>query len=93
MKSEYLRHLATLNLSGLCFRVLMLLLAQNYTQSAISSLLNIDRQTINKTFNKLKEYGLIEVARKEGRNEFYKAVTDPKKLKTNIPGQIKLNSL
>lgn len=90
MKNEYIKYLATLDLSGLGFRVLMLLITQSYTQSSISILLNKDRQIINKIFKNLKYYGLIEIVKKEGKNEFYKAVTDVKKLKTNIPGQIKL---
>lgn len=90
MKNEYIEYLSTLNLSGLSFRVLMLLITKPYTQSSISILLDKDRQIINKAFNKLKYYGLIEIVRKEGRNEFYRAVTDVKKLKTNIAGQIKL---
>lgn len=89
MKKEYIRHLATLNLSGLSFRVLMLLITENYTQSSIATLLDKDRQIINKVFNKLKDYGLIEIVKKEGKNEFYKAVMDVKRLKTNIPGQVK----
>lgn len=91
MKAEYIKYLSTVNLSGLCFRVLMLLILQSYTQSSIAILLHTDRQAINKTFNKLKEYGLIELVRKEGKNEFYKAVTDTKKLNVIIPGQTKFS--
>ncbi|MEG0297605.1 MAG: winged helix-turn-helix domain-containing protein [Clostridium sp.] len=90
MKDGYIKHLTTMDLSGLCFRIIFLLNLGSYNQSSISILLNTDRQTINKAFKKLEELGLIEHSRTEGKNKFYIAVTDTKKLKTNIPGQEKL---
>lgn len=90
IKDAYIKHLSTVNMSGLCFRILMLLNIQCYTQSAVAILLNTDRQAINKAFTKMEGNGLIELTSIEGKNKFYSAVTDPKKLKTNIPGQTKL---
>jgi DNA-binding transcriptional ArsR family regulator len=90
MNKEYTKLLSTVNISSLCFRTLLLLTLQDYTQSAISVLLNCDRQAINKAFITLKKHGLIELKRKEGKNEFYRAITDVKKLHLNIPGQTKL---
>ncbi|WP_368240458.1 transcriptional regulator [Clostridium paraputrificum] len=89
MKEVYIKHLSTLELSGLCFRVLLLLNIQSYTQSSIAILLHADRQAINKVFNKLKSNGLIELVKVEGKNKFYKAVVDVKRLTINIPGQTK----
>lgn len=90
MKDAYIRHLATMDLSGLCFRILLLLNLSSYTQSSVAALLHSDRQTINKAFKKLEELCLIENNRTEGKNKFYIAITDIKRLKTNIPGQEKL---
>ncbi|SDO75859.1 MarR family transcriptional regulator [Clostridium gasigenes] len=90
MKEEYIKHLTTIDISGLCFRVLMLLVIGNYTQSAIANLLNKDRQVINKKINELEKSGLIELVKIQGTNKFYRAIVDIKRLKVNIPGQIKM---
>lgn len=90
MKERYIRHLTTINISGLCFRVLMLLVLENSTQGHVAKTLDKDRQAINKVFIELEKNGLVELMKIEGKNKFYRAITDIKRLKTNIPGQMNL---
>lgn len=90
MKAEYIKYLSTLELSGVAFRTLMLLNLESNTQAQIAIQLDAHRQNINKVFNKLKDLGLIELVKRQGKNEFYRAVTDVKKLNINIPGQLKM---
>lgn len=90
MREAYIKHLAAQDISGMCFRVLLLLNTCSYTQSYIAFLLNTDRQAINKVFLRLEHLGLIEVASVQGKNKFYRAVTDLKRLRLNEPGQMKL---
>lgn len=45
---------------------------------------------MNKITGDLERLGYIEVDRVEGRNKFYKIITDIEKLQTAMKGQIKL---
>lgn len=88
MKEQYIRYLTTLDISGQAFKVLLALNIQENTQSKIQEELNIkDKAQVNKIFKELNYRGLIEITKVEGRNKFYKAITDIKRLSINIPGQ------
>ncbi|WP_298127145.1 transcriptional regulator [uncultured Clostridium sp.] len=91
MRVEYIEYLTNLEISGQAFRVLLALNIKEYTQSQIREKLNIqDKAQVNKLFKDLIYKGLIEVTKVEGRNKFYRAITDVKSLKVNIPGQQKM---
>ena len=88
MKEQYIRYLTTLDISGQAFKILLALNIQENTQSKIQEELNIkDKAQVNKVFKELRYKGLIEVSKVEGRNKFYKSITDIKRLSNNIPGQ------
>ncbi|HBJ2623689.1 winged helix-turn-helix transcriptional regulator (plasmid) [Clostridium botulinum] len=85
MNLEYLQHIALAELSSTySYKILLLLLTKEYTQSQLCSILNIKKQNILKYIKELEHLNLIEVDRIEGRNKFYKAITDLEKLPTNI---------
>lgn len=88
MKVEYIDYLTTLDISGQAFKVLLALNIKEHTQSQIQEKFNIqDKAQVNKLFKYLSYRGLIEISRVEGRNKFYRAITNIKRLKVNIPGQ------
>lgn len=88
MKVEYIEYLTTLGISGQSFRILLALNIKEYTQSQIQEKLNIqDKAQVNKLFKDLKHKGLIEVTKIEGRNKFYRAITNIKRLRVNVSGQ------
>lgn len=88
--NRYMEHIASIEISGLCFSVLMLLITEKRTQSDISKITTKSKQVINKQFIELERVGLIECVEVKGSNKFYRAITDFKKLKINIPGQLKM---
>ncbi|MCI9110289.1 transcriptional regulator [uncultured Clostridium sp.] len=91
MRVEYIEYLTNLEISSQAFRVLLALNIKEYTQSQVRKKLNIqDKAQVNKLFKDLIYKGLIEVTKVEGRNKFYRAITDVKSLKVNIPGQQKM---
>ena len=88
MKVEYIEYLTSLDISGQAFRVLLALNIKEYTQSQIQEKLNIqDKSQVNKLFKELDHRGLIEISKIEGRNKFYRAITNVKRLRVNIAGQ------
>lgn len=88
MKVEYIDYLTNLDISGQVFKVLLALNIKEHTQSQIQEKLNIqDKAQVNKLFKYLSYRGLIEISKVEGRNKFYRAITNIKGLKVNIPGQ------
>ncbi len=85
MNLEYLQHIALAELSSTySYKILLLLLTKEYTQSQLCSILNIKKQNILKYVKELEHLNLIEVDRIEGRNKFYKAITDLEKLPISI---------
>lgn len=91
MKVEYIDYLTTLDISGQAFKVLLALNIKEHTQSQIQEKFNIqDKAQVNKLFKYLSYRGLIEISRVEGRNKFYRAITNIKRLKVNLPGQQKM---
>lgn len=91
MNEKYLDFLENQeDLTGLEIRVLIKLRNKAYCQSTIARLFSKEKSHINKSFKKLKHKGLIEEACQEGNLIFYKTITDVKRLKANIPGQINL---
>lgn len=88
MKVEYIEYLTSLDISGQAFRILLALNTREYTQFQIQEKLSIqDKAQVNKLFKDLSNRGLIEISKVEGRNKFYRAITNIKRLKINIPGQ------
>lgn len=88
MEVEYIEYLIFLEISGQAFRILLALNTREYTQSQIQEKLSIqDKAQVNKLFKDLSNRGLIEISKVEGRNKFYRAITNIKRLKINIPGQ------
>ena len=88
MKGEYIEYLTSLDISGQAFRILLALNTREYTQFQIQEKLSIqDKAQVNKLFKDLSNRGLIEISKVEGRNKFYRAITNIKRLKINIPGQ------
>ena len=88
---EYLIYIATLELNAYDYKVLLLLLEKTYNQAMLADTLRTKRQSIHKCVKELEAKTLIEVDRMEGRNKFYKVVTDLEKLNLMIPGQTKIN--
>jgi hypothetical protein len=89
--TKYLEHLSLVDLSSAyCYKILMLLLIREYTQAQVSDLLKIQKQNTSKYFKELEHNHLIHRTRVEGKNIFFKAVTDVKMLKLNLPGQINI---
>ncbi len=78
MNKEYLECLAIIDLKTYHYKILLLLNIKPHSQAEISALLKIKRQNINKYFKELECFNLIEIDRKEGRNIFFKPVTDVK---------------
>lgn len=90
MENKYLEHIAVKEgLKTYHYKVLMLLITKRFTQSEVSNILEVKKQNINKIFKELLDMGLIENSETIGRNKYFKAVTDIKKINSNIPGQIK----
>lgn len=81
MNNEYIKYITSLKLSSVqCYRILLTLTVEIHTQAQLCTLLDIRNQHIAKYVKELEAFKLIEVDRIEGRNKFYKAVTDLKKI-------------
>lgn len=91
MNKEYLRYLATSDITSLyAIKSLLLLHIAPATQTMIANMLHIKKQNISHAIKELKRLGLVEVDRIEGKNKFYRPVTDMKKLNDVIPGQLNI---
>jgi DNA-binding transcriptional regulator GbsR (MarR family) len=91
INSKYLEHIAQVDLSsGYCYKILLMLLVKEYTQSQISELLQMQKQNVSKYFKELEQNNLIFLSRAEGKNKFFKAATDIKTLQLLTPGQIRI---
>ncbi|MGU8436595.1 winged helix-turn-helix domain-containing protein [Clostridium perfringens] len=90
MDKKYFEHIANIKeLGKYHYKILLLLMVGDYSQSDISKLLDIKKQNVNRVFKDLENLGLIEIKEKIGSNKYYKLV-DIKTLKINIIGQIKM---
>lgn len=87
---DYLFYIATLDLNAYDYKVLLLLMEKPCNQAALADTLRTKRQSIHKCVKELEVKNLIEVDRQEGRNKYYRIVTDLERLKLTVPGQIKL---
>lgn len=88
---DYLEYLALQEeLQQPHYKALLLLLKKPQTQATIGKRLGLLRQNINKIFRSLEEGGYIEVDRIEGRNKFYRVVTDIQKLENVMHGQLEI---
>lgn len=91
MNEEYIRHLVKADLSSAySFKILLLLNLKPYTQAQICVELGMHKGNLTRYIRELERLNLIEVDRIEGRNKFYKATTDMKKIHEVVPGQTKL---
>lgn len=88
MNKKFLDHIACLDLKTSEYKIIILLLTQDYKQSDIVKILNLKKQNVNISFKILEKLGLIELKRTEGNNKYFELVS-PNKIFTNIPGQIK----
>lgn len=90
MDKKYFEHIANSEeLGKYHYKVLLLLITDNYTQADIRKLLNLKKQNVNRVFRDLEKLGLIEVKETKGANKYYRLV-DVKRLKLNIVGQMKI---
>ena len=79
MDKKYFEHIANIKeLGKYHYKILLLLMVGDYSQSDISKLLDIKKQNVNRVFKE-----------KIGSNKYYRLV-DIKTLKINIIGQIKM---
>ena len=90
MDKNYMEYLAKLDLITYHYKLLLLLNIKPYNQSQLADQLQIQKQNVHKYIKTLEAMGLIEVDRVEGRNKFYKAVTNMKVLHEVVPGQFKI---
>lgn len=88
---DYLFFIASLELSANEYRVLLLLLTKSNNQAGLMELLRVKRQSVNITVKGLESKNLIEVERQEGRNKYYRPVTDLERLQTMLPGQTRID--
>ncbi|WP_415279363.1 winged helix-turn-helix domain-containing protein [Clostridium perfringens] len=89
MDKKYFEHIANIKeLGKYHYKILLLLMVGDYSQSDISKLLDIKKQNVNRVFKDLEKLGLIEIKEKIGFNKYYRLV-DIKALNVNIAGQIK----
>lgn len=86
MDYKYLEHIALEEITSIyCYKILLLLITKEYTQAQLSKILNLKTQNTSKYVKELENINLIEVSKIEGRNKFFKAVTNLE----NIPGEKK----
>nr|DAZ22187.1 MAG TPA: helix-turn-helix domain protein [Caudoviricetes sp.] len=89
MDKKYFEHIANIKeLGKYHYKILLLLMVGDYSQSDISKLLDIKKQNVNRVFKDLEKLGLIEAKEKIGSNKYYRLV-DIKALNVNVVGQIK----
>ena len=91
MDKKYLEFLAKSDLTTYGYKILLMLNIKPQNQAQLADELGILRQNVNRCVKDLEARNLIEVDRIEGRNKFYKAVTNLKVLSDWIPGQIKID--
>jgi len=87
---DYLLYVATLDLNAYEYKILLLLIEKPLNQASLANILNSSRQYIYRCAKDLERKQLIEVDREEGRNKFYKIVTDINKIKDYLSSQTDL---
>ncbi|MDK0737899.1 winged helix-turn-helix domain-containing protein [Clostridium perfringens] len=89
MDKKYFEHIANIKeLGKYHYKILLLLMVEDYSQSDISKLLDIKKQNVNRVFKDLEKLELIEIKEKIVSNKYYRLV-DIKALNVNVVGQIK----
>ncbi|WP_415326714.1 winged helix-turn-helix domain-containing protein [Clostridium perfringens] len=89
MDKKYFEHIANIKeLGKYHYKILLLLMVEDYSQSDISKLLDIKKQNVNRVFKDLEKLGLIEIKEKIVSNKYYRLV-DIKASNVNVVGQIK----
>lgn len=90
MNKDYCLYLASQDLNSTDYKILLLLTNGVYTQVQIAQMLGMQRQNIHPSMKKLESMHLVQVDRIEGKNKFFKSITNADVLKNHIPGQTKL---
>lgn len=89
-----MNYIALLDLnSPYYYKILMLLHTKAYNQAELGRILEMPYQNIYKYIKTLEKENLIVIDRVEGRNKFYRAVTDINKIKAELPGQTKIKGV
>lgn len=88
--AEYLKILALMDLKTYHYKILLILNSEPQNQAQIAKILNIQKQNIYKYIKYLERLNLIEVDRVEGKNKFYRIISNSDHIKNVIPGQIKI---
>lgn len=87
---EYLQYLALADLTTYHYKILLLLNEKVRNQAQLAEILDIQKQNAYKYIKWLERMNLVKVDRIEGRNKFYKAVTDLERIQQALPGQTKI---
>lgn len=84
LSCEYMEYIARLDLTSTDYKVLLMLICDKATQAKIARTLCKHSQNINRSIANLKSFGLIEVESVDGRNKYYRAVTNMTVLKNSL---------
>ena len=87
MENKYIEYIALQDLTTYHYKILLLLNVKSYSQTQLAELLNIKKQNAYEYVKKLEALNLVEVKKIEGRNKFYKAITNVERIQNFIPGQ------
>lgn len=87
---DYLKYIAEQELGAYHYRTLLMLLERPQTQTMVGDRLGLIKQNMNKIARDLERGGYIVVDRIEGRNKFFRVITDIEALQRTMKGQIKL---
>lgn len=91
MNKNYIEYIAVQDLTTYHYKILLLLGARTLTQAQLCETLNVKKQNLHKYIKELETMNLIEVDRIEGRNKFYRSITNVNRLTGNIKGQTKID--
>lgn len=87
---NYLTYIAEQDLGTYHYKMVLMLLEHPQTQTMIADKLGIAKQNMNKVAKDLESSGYIVIDRIEGRNKFFRVVTDIGVLQKALKGQMKL---
>ena len=87
LSENYIELIANSDLTATGYKVLLMFISDSLTQAQVAERLGLHRQNVNRIITDLKGKGLIEIDRIEGRNHFFKAVTNVNNISRHIKGQ------